>query len=837
MGRRTAVATVAIFTFALAAGGWTLLRWTGQRTLRPVVVLPTTVPALSSDTNAQIAPTAARPPAPPGLSSEAQAELTAELQSKSPSLQQDAVGRMRALATTDPRSLALGIPQWVGPMLDAKLFQDAEQLSQAAILERPFDIIVVDAAQRARVLALTGQGQYSSALAEAKGYYNVALLSNTAQAIDLMQQILAKTSSVALAASFKMSQLSGTELAAPSANSDSPPRVELKSDVLQSIDIDAKPYASVLAQLQGRRNGKGEYSHSNLMAQGNLLLLSNRPEEALQCFTDAIKTEKVAGKYLREAVEGVARTIRAQDGNVGRANAFISSLQDISGVAAAFPPSAGFPASTEIEEVAQQTPLASVNMMASPPLEQARVIADSLSGNSATEIRIDSDMECGTPVQAQQVSSTHYALTFTSREGSCMWFMFRIHGGAGKIVRFDLAGPGIVVMNKWWSFNPMYGNFGSLDDDAPFKSEEQAPQASPTVAWNGALLPSTAGQNWHYVPDVWREGVDKLSFVMKLESDSTYVAMRVPYPPSYNERYLRSLTSNPLVNVVEVGQSRQGRPLLLAEIGADADKAAKPCVLLYAGEHADEYDTGWVARGLIEYLLGTDPLVAELRNRVTFLVVPVFDPVTSAIGEHQYLLNHFYVKSETPESMSYANWFQIWVKTGHRLDLVFNLHNVASAESVDVVCPLIEGFGARGKLAWAMHSMLVDRLRVGGFTAALRPWMRGISPDRLGGWLDRFYGASMIAYEINSQASDRHLTMEQLKDIGRIFADSTDAFFATADGKSLLADVDARRTKRLEQWADYSRSAIPNTHDAIRSEAEVIDAASKDDIKMEQLFP
>jgi hypothetical protein len=52
-----------------------------------------------------------------------------------------------------------------------------------------------------------------------------------------------------------------------------------------------------------------------------------RPGEAKACFRRAVETSGKGGKPLVMAVEGVARSIRAEDGTPARANAFLARLR------------------------------------------------------------------------------------------------------------------------------------------------------------------------------------------------------------------------------------------------------------------------------------------------------------------------------------------------------------------------------------------------------------------------------------------------------------------------------------------------------------------------------
>jgi hypothetical protein len=558
-----------------------------------------------------------------------------------------------------------------------------------------------------------------------------------------------------------------------------------------------------------------------LIGCGNLLLLSDRPEKAKEYFEQACKAEKVAGKTLRLAVEGVAEAIRDESGNVAAADAFIMSLRENPSGAGETITNAGSPPWEELRIVAQQTTLSKLATAPLPPLEQERAAQEDIAVNSATPLQVTSGFEGSTPVYATVVSPTHVVVEITTL-GFRDWFMFQVRGVAGKTVRIDITGAYKTVPDwaqKSWSINPVYCYASSLDSLAPFAAAPASDQV--TQASNGSMLSDTRGQSWQYVSNVWNDDYT-LSFVQHFDSDSVFVAMRVPRTPSYNEQYLRELASAPQAKVVEVGRSAKDRALLLTEIGGT--DAGRPCILIYAGEHADEQDAGWVAQGAIEYLLSDEPEAADLRNRFTFIVIPMLDPDASAVGIHQSIISSFLPGRATPESIAYANWFQSWVNTGHRLDLVLDLHNIQSGEGPQVFCPLMEGAGPRGTASLALHRLIVKRFQDAGYGIQLQPQMRGWMPDRLGGWLSHYFGPLTIAYEVNSQAPECHLNLYQLKALGGIFSKSAAQFLTTSGGHTALVAVDGRRSERLEQWSSYSQHAI--FENAIMSESAVLKNAA-----------
>ena len=384
---------------------------------------------------------------------------------------------------------------------------------------------------------------------------------------------------------------------------------------------------------------------------------------------------------------------------------------------------------------------------------------------------------------------------------------------------------------KAWSLNPVYSYASSLDEPALFSTGTAAGQA---VAFNGPILPDTTGQSWHYISQTWSDDYT-LSCVMHFDADSAYVAMRVPRTPTFNERFLGSLEANSLAKVVDIGTSAKGRPLLLAEIGTP--RANKPCVLVYAGEHADEQDAGWVAQGVIEYLLGDSPDAVQIRQHFTFLVIPMLDPDASASGIHQSIISSFLVGRATPESIAYANWFQSWINSGNRLDLAIDLHNVQSAEGPHVFCPLIESVGTRGTESLRLHRLINRNMQLAGYGIQLNPPMRGWMPDRLCGWLGHYYGALSIPYEVNSQAPERHLSLAEIKGLGGTFARSVGQFFSSPDGIAAMADIDARRRERAARWAAYEPPVA--AANAIDSEAKVLSStmSSVETASAEKLIP
>jgi hypothetical protein len=207
-----------------------------------------------------------------------------------------------------------------------------------------------------------------------------------------------------------------------------------------------------------------------------------------------------------------------------------------------------------------------------------------------------------------------------------------------------------------------------------------------------------------------------------------------------------------------------------------------------------------------------------MRANYTFLVIPMLDPDAAASGNHQGIISSFWIGRRTAESISYANWFQHWIDSGHRVDLVLDLHNVQSKECPNVACALMERLGVRGAASRALHSMILGQVQTAGYFASMAPRQYGWSPDRLGGWLSHSYGSLTLAYEVNAQASERHLNLEQLKRLGVPFVIAATALLSGPDGRSILADIDSTLQKRAELRTQVD---VATAQDAIEAEAKI----------------
>jgi hypothetical protein len=783
------------------------------------IVLPSSRRSASSD--AVRAQTPATVPAASTQPNRDARTLAAALEDPNEPVRRLAIAQIHELAARDERALSLGFPQWIDPLLDNKAYADIRQLAPTAINSRAFDVALVQKAMRAMVVSSMAQRDYDRALTEAKSYYSVVSLGGTSDALELIESLLQRTKGQSVSEQFIREQLGhgGSEWPADNVADSSPGVGAGEPQIMDTIGVDASVWQEEIRRLEERAGGPRQGSYGNLMARGNLLLLAGRPREARGCFESACRIAGSNMKQIREAIEGVARALRSYNANAFQADKFILNLREDPSLANEILSASNVPPLSSIQAAAEQVQLAMVQARTAPPAEIARQrAAGAAEGTNPT---IQADFECGTQVAVSAVSASHLRVALA--RGQFGWFMFRIRGAAGRLVRIDLTGRD-VEMDKWATLNPVYCDASELDDETLFATKPATEDKVPVRAWNGPLLPSTEAERWHFIQDVWQSKQDTLSFVTPCKSESVFVAMRVPYTPTYNEKYISALGRNPRLKVLQAGLSNAGRPLTVVQVGAeDSDKAKRnPCVVLYAREHADEPDSSWVAQGLIEYCAGNDEQAKKLRERVTFLVIPMVDPDAAAISRHQGIMVSFKAGLTTVESRGYAKWFHNWIADGGRIDLVLNLHNVQSKESPNLACALMAGAAERGAASAALNRILVERFRAANMSVAPSVWALGISTERLGGWLSMSYGPLVFAYEVNSQAPVRHLNLEQLKGMGMHIAEGIGSFVETSSAKTVLDGIEEIRRRRVESWpAQLKERTSTTVQDYIEAEAAV----------------
>ena len=215
----------------------------------------------------------------------------------------------------DNQKAADKIPIWLHELIGLKRFDEIEDFAVAAINERPTDLRLIEACQQSRIRAKLLAHKPREALPLAKSLYDVCGMSSTSKAIDLIAECLydinASGDPAGAVKRFKLQQIHGAATTQPSGADD---------NTLSQIQMDPKQYAPGLQHVELVDN-----SWDAALGKGNLLLLAGQAKEAAKVFEKAYAL--ASDSNLAAATEAMARAMRAEDGTVGRANAWILSLR------------------------------------------------------------------------------------------------------------------------------------------------------------------------------------------------------------------------------------------------------------------------------------------------------------------------------------------------------------------------------------------------------------------------------------------------------------------------------------------------------------------------------
>jgi hypothetical protein len=380
----------------------------------------------------------------------------------------------------------------------------------------------------------------------------------------------------------------------------------------------------------------------------------------------------------------------------------------------------------------------------------------------------------------RQVGEDRYAISFPD---AANFFIFKVEGAAGRTISFTFEG----IPAKYWSAirpvcgyppSPTRGTSADLDDPVFYEDSVQG------------------ASRWHHLGRFSAITETTITYAHTFEEDSAYIALRVPFTRGYEQRWIDSVAPRRGVDVVAVGRSAEGRRLWLIKIAQPAVEDARPCIVMYGGEHADEPDANWVVEGAARFLLSEASEAAALRDQFTFLLVPRLDPDAWTHGRHEGICATFSTESATVDSIAYGTWFKQWVDQRKPLDLILNFHNPEPRAYPHVLCPQSDPDAERATLQAGFHRAMARSFEP-RYRVRPEPASVGGCEDRLGTFLEQCYGGLHIPYEVNSQVVEFPLLPADLRDMGRRFVISAADFTGSSLGKLRATSDSVRADRRL----------------------------------------
>jgi hypothetical protein len=189
---------------------------------------------------------------------------------------------------------------------------------------------------------------------------------------------------------------------------------------------------------------------------------------------------------------------------------------------------------------------------------------------------------------------------------------------------------------------------------------------------------SRDGENWVPLDEsIVRFGDENewMDIEITLDQASLWIAGQELLTADYYNAWLDELDSHDEVTTRLLGQSVEGRPIILAET------PDKPELILMMGRQHPPEVTGAIAmRAFIGSVLGDTELARQFRERFKLAIIPLMNPDGVAAGHWRHNVNGVDVNRDwgpftQPESQSVINWLQEQEAGGRELKLMLDFHS------------------------------------------------------------------------------------------------------------------------------------------------------------------
>ncbi len=224
-------------------------------------------------------------------------------------------------------------------------------------------------------------------------------------------------------------------------------------------------------------------------------------------------------------------------------------------------------------------------------------------------------------------------------------------GGSARVLEIDQKNGHISIMPDgdptrgwpaWWFFR-----VSGLTHNQALKVSVFAPsQILPNgVAGAGKrldgswALPSQAtwssdGKTWNRTPAGKRDGTG-ITYELKSLGSELWIAWGPPATPTALNGWMDQVAAkHDSVRTFVLAKTLEGREVRGVRVasGDDSDRT-RPVIWLHARQHAWESGSSWVARGIVQWLVGGSEDAAWVRSNTEVYVVPILDVDRAATGD------------------------------------------------------------------------------------------------------------------------------------------------------------------------------------------------------------
>ncbi|XP_026168193.1 cytosolic carboxypeptidase 2 isoform X2 [Mastacembelus armatus] len=402
-------------------------------------------------------------------------------------------------------------------------------------------------------------------------------------------------------------------------------------------------------------------------------------------------------------------------------------------------------------------------------------------------LEFESRFESGNLQKAVQVGVYDYELTLRTdmyTRKHTQWFYFRVRNmKAGVTYRFTIV-------------NLMKSSSLYSQGMKPLLYSERAAKEK-GVGWQ------RCGANIRYYRNCSQNTKDNsdtivlFSFTWTLQfpydSDTCYLAHCYPYTYSHLQRYLRCISSNPVVTsyckLRVLCHSLAGNAVYIVTVtsqgGSRGEDRRKKAVVVTARVHPGETNGSWMMEGFLDFLLGDSEDAQLLRDTFVFKVVPMLNPDGVVVGNYRCSLagrdlnrNYktllrdsfpcvWHTRNMVEKLMAERDVVLYCDFHGHnRKNNVFmygcNSRGEASQKLHERIFPLMMSKNASNKFSFKSCKFQVQKSKEG--TGRIAMWRLGIKNSYT---MEATFGGSTLG-----NRKGTHFTTRDLKSLGFYFCDT-----------------------------------------------------------------
>jgi murein tripeptide amidase MpaA len=178
----------------------------------------------------------------------------------------------------------------------------------------------------------------------------------------------------------------------------------------------------------------------------------------------------------------------------------------------------------------------------------------------------------------------------------------------------------------------------------------------------------------------------RIEYCHRVDAETAWFA----WGPPFTLEDAASLVDETATDVAEaesfvLARTRGGHRIPALRLDPTSSENAPFGVWVQARQHAWESGSSWVARGLVEWLVSSDPQAAALRMKTRFVIVPIMDVdnvVLGAGGKNQSPHDHNRDWTASPHWPAVAAAIQEIQKLDQQqcLDVFIDLHNPGASD-------------------------------------------------------------------------------------------------------------------------------------------------------------